>query len=67
MANKKYIDENFYLEGLFKIGFLKSITDYDYIENRILTYFTLEYIEQYSGIGCKKETELKAENIFSDN
>jgi hypothetical protein len=68
MANIKYIDENFDLKELQKIGFLTSITDYDYIEKRLLGFFDLKYIEQYSNIGEKqKEVQLIAKNIFSRN
>jgi len=67
MANKKYIDENFDLDGLFEIGFLTSTTDYEYIQNRIMKWFDLKYIEQYSLIGEPNEIKLKPKNIFSDN
>lgn len=68
MVNKKYIDENFDLIELQKIGFLENITDYDYIEKRILDFFDLQYIEQYSNIGSEqKEVQLIAKNIFSIN
>jgi hypothetical protein len=68
MANIKYIDENFDLKELQKIGFLKSITDYEYIEKRLLYFFDLKYIEQYSNIGEKqKEVQLIAKNTFSRN
>jgi len=68
MANIKYINENFDLEELQNIGFLKNITDYDYIEKRILNFFDLKYIEQYSNITeKKKEVQLIAKDIFSRN
>lgn len=68
MANIKYINENFDLEELQNIGFLKNITDYDYIEKRILDFFDLKYIEQYSNITEKKqEVQLIAKDIFSRN
>ena len=71
MSNKKYIDDNFDLEGLKHIGLLENITDYDYIEKRIVTYFGFEYIQQYSEereFGKPRQKfYLKAENIFSDN
>lgn len=68
MANIKYINENFDLKELQKIGFLENITDYDYIEKRILDFFDLKYIEQYSNIGKEqKEVQLIAKNIFSSN
>lgn len=67
MANKKYIDGNFDLKELVKIGFLKNSTDYDDIEKIIITWFGLDYIEQYSLIGESKEIELEPKNIFSDN
>jgi len=67
MANKKYIDENFDLQGLLEIGFLTNITDYDYIEKRICKWFNLEYIQQYDDIMQPKPKQLKAKNIFSDN
>ena len=68
MANIKYINENFDLEELQNIGFLKNITDYDYIEKRILEFFDLKYIEQYSNITEKKqEVQLIAKDIFSRN
>jgi hypothetical protein len=68
MANKRYIDENFDLKELKKIGFLKNTTDYEYIEKRLLDFFDLKYIEQYSNIGEKeKEVQLIAKNIFSRN
>jgi len=67
MANKKFIDENFDLQGLLEIGFLKNTTDYEYIEKRICTWFNLEYIQQYNDIMKPKPKELKAQNIFSEN
>ncbi len=70
MSNKDYINENFDLKALKKIGFLENVKDYVYIEKRIITYFGLDYIQQYSdlppfGTGITKY--IKAENIFSSN
>ncbi|CAH56630.1 hypothetical protein PHG11b_3 [Flavobacterium phage 11b] len=68
MANIKYINENFDLKELQKIGFLKNTNDYEYIEKRLLDFFNLKYIEQYTSIGEKeKEVQLIAKNIFSRN
>lgn len=67
MANKKYIDENFDLDGLLKIGFIKDKTDYDAIEKRICLFFDLSNVTEYSFIGPDKPKIIKAENIFSDN
>jgi len=70
MSNKKYIDDNFDLKELKKIGFLKNVTDYDYIEKRIINWFGLNYIQEYSDLppfGKPKDKYLKAENIFSEN
>ncbi|MFA5234162.1 MAG: hypothetical protein WC390_07165 [Sulfurimonas sp.] len=66
MKNKKYIDENFDLKTLKKIGFIKSIKDYDEIEKRICKFFGLKNIYEYSWIE-KKKKYINAENIFSKN
>ncbi|WP_158825958.1 helix-turn-helix domain-containing protein [Mucilaginibacter lacusdianchii] len=43
-----YILRNFDLQGLHKIGFIKSTTDFDAIEKRITTFFNLDSIFQYN-------------------
>ena len=65
MENKKYIDENFDLKTLKKVGFIKNIKDYDAIEKRICEWFGLSNIYEYSTILHNKE--IKVKNIFSEN
>ena len=43
-----YLVENFDLKTLKKIGFIKSVTDYDEIENKIVSQFGLKSIFEYS-------------------
>ena len=66
MDNKKFIDDNFDLDTLLEIGFIKSKTDYDAIEKRVVTFFGLNNIFEYAQ-SEKPHVGIKAENIFSDN
>ncbi|MFD2823238.1 ImmA/IrrE family metallo-endopeptidase [Lacinutrix iliipiscaria] len=43
-----YIVKNFDLDGLKKIGFIKTKTDFKYIEKRILDFFDIESVFDYS-------------------
>jgi HTH-type transcriptional regulator / antitoxin HigA len=43
-----YLVENFDLKTLKKIGFIKSVTDYDEIERKIINQFGLKSIFEYS-------------------
>ncbi|MFT4033480.1 MAG: hypothetical protein QM669_13755 [Siphonobacter sp.] len=42
-----FIIRNFDLNALKKIGFLKSTTDFEYIDNRLISFFGLESIFKY--------------------
>jgi HTH-type transcriptional regulator/antitoxin HigA len=44
---RKFIKDNFDLPVLKKAGFIKSITDFEEIEKRIITYFGLSSIFEY--------------------
>jgi len=43
-----YLIENFDLKSLKKVGFIKSVTDYDDIERKIINQFGLKSIFEYS-------------------
>ncbi|MGJ8665187.1 MAG: ImmA/IrrE family metallo-endopeptidase [Patiriisocius sp.] len=45
-----FIVKNFDLDGLKSIGFIKTKTDFKYIENRILKFFDIESIFDYNGL-----------------
>ncbi|MEO6670533.1 MAG: hypothetical protein ABIN36_13705 [Ferruginibacter sp.] len=44
---RKFISENFDLITLRKVGFIDSITDFDHIENRIVSFFGFNSIFEY--------------------
>lgn len=69
MANKKYIDANFDIKNLYKAGFLKSKTDYDYIEKRICWFFGFKNIFEWEKrINNERTKKVKADiNTFSEN
>lgn len=46
---KSYIVSNFDVKNLFKAGFIRTKTDFDEIEERIMTFFGLESIYDYAG------------------
>lgn len=45
---KSYILSNFDIKNLAKSGFLRSRTDFNYIERRIISFFSLKSIFQYT-------------------
>ena len=68
MTKKEYIDENFDIKELRKIGFLKNEKTTEEIEKRICTFFSLKNIFMYSFIGVEKTHTVKADiKTFSEN
>ena len=68
MTRREYIDDNFDIEGLEKIGFLKKGLSLDQIEKRICEFFGIKTIFEYGFIMKEKVTEVKAQlKTFSKN
>jgi hypothetical protein len=66
MANEKYIRERFDIEGLYKIGFIRTKTDFDAIEQRIVQYFGLQNIFEWDTM-IDENKRLNAKKLFSNN
>lgn len=70
ISAKKYILENFDIPSLVECGFLEKgkEKDFEYIEARIVKFFDLQNIYEYSRMPpFFDEQPLKVENIFSEN
>jgi len=68
MTRREYIEDNFDIEGLEEIGFLKKGLSLDQIEERICEFFGIETIFEYGFIMKEKVTEVKAKlKTFSKN
>lgn len=48
MRRRNYIVKHFDLDGLKKVGFIESVTNFDAIENRITGFFGLDSVFQYT-------------------
>lgn len=66
MVTEEWIRERFDIEELYKIGFLKTKTDFKAIEERIVTFFGFKSIYEWDRI-MDEQKPLKAKNIFSKN
>ena len=44
---RKFIQNNFDIKSLHKVGFIDNTTDYNHIEERLLTYFGFDEIYEY--------------------
>ena len=68
MTTREYIEDNFDIEGLEEIGFLKKGFSLDQIEERICEFFGIKTIFEYGFIMNEKVTEVKAKlKTFSKN
>lgn len=56
MENKQYILDNFDLDGLLEIGFIKDKNDFEAIEKRICKFFHLKRVTDYSYILPNKKS-----------
>jgi len=68
MTRREYIEDNFDIQGLEEIGFLKKGISLDKIEKRICEFFGIKTIFEYGFIMKEKVTEVKAQlKTFSKN
>lgn len=65
---EKFIRDNFDIKELYKIGFIKTKTDFVEIERRICEFFELKNIYMYDFIMTDKKQTIKANiKTFSQN
>ena len=68
MTRREYIEDNFNIQGLEEIGFLKKGLSLDQIEERICEFFGIKTIFEYGFIMKEKVKEVKAQlKTFSKN
>ena len=68
MTRREYIEDNFDIQGLEEIGFLKKGISLDKIEKRICEFFGIKTIFEYGFIMKEKVTEVKPQlKTFSKN